>query len=559
MTRAVVLAIALAPWLCLLPIGGAFAVIAQAIVVAAAFHGAGLVVVQACRRTLHPLVAVQCGIAAVIALSGIAIALNLFTLAFQTVLLFGLAAVHTSVIGLRFAGLRESLDQLGATRRIWLVPAAILVGLAIVQILGAAGDLGARPFDDDGNVLAQLQRLRDTGTLADPIGHARASQLGGQLAFDAFAVAASDLHLVRLGEALAFVLAIALAIHRTRSQEQARRIWALLVVIVAATFAYVPDDLATCWTALGLILALEILLADDAPALLIGSVGGALIALRLELAPLAGVALVTSWWPRRGIHARTIGLAAGLLATITPLAIVRARAWSSVSAGSHALVLPARGSLAIELAVTVAIGLAAIPLVRLLVRDRALQWLALGGALSLAGIVGQLTGDRHYSTRFVWPIMFAIAFVLVGELARAKRFAITAMMVSFVLATLVYEGRAATGRLRLTRRYLELATNIEYVRHVADAPVTGGYAELLARIPAGATVGIWIERPERVDYSHHRIFDLRTRRGARVRAKLAARLQYLLVETEDRATKDLDALGPVIATSPGLRLVAVQP
>jgi hypothetical protein len=99
----VVAAIAL-PWLILLPLHGAAAVLAHAITLVAAFHGAGLVVARlAGRCAVAPLLVIQWGIAALIGLSGIAIVLHAGTLTTHAVLVFGAAALHTGSLGLNFA------------------------------------------------------------------------------------------------------------------------------------------------------------------------------------------------------------------------------------------------------------------------------------------------------------------------------------------------------------------------------------------------------------------------------------------------------------------------
>jgi hypothetical protein len=210
-------------------------------------------------------------------------------------------------------------------------------------------------------------------------------------------------------------------------------------------------------------------------------------------------------------------------------------------------------------------------LVLAFVGDRGLRWIFVGAALAAAGVVAQLTGDRPYAIRFLWPVGIACVLVVAIEVVRGKKLAVTSLVISLAIAVLVTEAQIATGRLRWTRRAIDLAGNIEYTRHIDDAPTIGGYAALLAHVPTGATVAIWIARPERLDYARHRIIDLRTPRVAPLRGKAgldsltaAARVQYLLVEEDDRrvTTDDLAALvarSRVVAIAPGLRLVALQP
>lgn len=616
----VVAALALVPWLALAPLRGVPAVAAGVLALVAALHGAGLALGRLARRPdVHPLLAIQWGLATLIGLFGLALAAGAGGLATQAVLVHGFAAVHTAALVLRFAAYRARLAATRPALRIWLVPAGLLVGIAAIHVLGAAGATGAYPFDDDGHVLAQLERLRQTGALGDPIGHARTSQLGGQLAFGALATLGGDVHLVRLAEALALVLAVGLALARLRppgEPETASGLWALLLVLAAAAFTYTRLDPATCWTAVGLILALHATVADRAAGatdlsgsppraaaaastdlsgsqphaaaavssdqsgsppqaaaavvsadrsgspphaaaavtsarslLPVGVLAGALVTLRFELAPIAAAALAAAWWPRRGSLRAIAVLAAGALAVIVPYAAARVVAWSTVPAAARALVEPWRTPLGAQLAITAGVAAACAPLVIVAWREAALRWLALGAALTIGGIAGQLTGERPYAATFLWPLAIAAALALAIEIARNRKVTTAALLVSLLAAVFIHEGRTASGRRRWVRRYLTFAENIEHLRTSREAaPVSGGYAPLLRDVPAGAVVAVWVARPERLDYAApHRIIDLRTpraawmrrdhplARGAPLDALLAhVRADFLLLEADDR-------------------------
>ncbi|MGN6108558.1 MAG: hypothetical protein ACTHU0_25860 [Kofleriaceae bacterium] len=559
MTTAAAGLLAAAPWLVLLPLDGAAAILAFAGALAAACHGAGWVVARiGGERTLHPLLAIQLGLATLVALAGLASALGVFTLAGQTIVLYGLVAVHTAAVVLD----RERLGAwVRSTERGWLAPALLLGALGVLHVLGAAGDLGARPFDDDGHVLAQLQRLRETGTLADPVGYPRTAQLGGQLAIAALASLAGDVHLMRLGEAFGFVAAIALVCARIAPRDRSSTLWALLVVIAAAALAFAPTDPATCWTAVGQIGALFALVSDrirredDRVRSLvpIGLIAGALIALRLELAPLAALALVAAWSDRgasRRAHARRLAAVAGIaLAVVVPYALVRANAWATVPDAARALIAPSTRPWIGRIGLAAAIALATLPLAALVRRDRAVRGLIGASCLTVAGIASQLTGTLPYAARFLWPVAIAVGSILVIEIARRRRLTAAALIVVVGLFVLVHEGREATGRRRWTRRYIDLAMNIEYLRHARDPePIAGVYDALLRQIPRGATVAVWVARPERLSYAGPaRIVDVRTPRIAKLRTHRwtahesrierllgAVGADFLLLEADDR-------------------------
>jgi hypothetical protein len=512
------------PWLTLLPLPGVAAVLAHALTLIAAFHGAGLVVARLAGLSARsavpgwpsPWLLVQWGAAALISLSGLAIAAGVGTLATHAVLVFGFVAVHTGSVGLRFTHNAARVEEALAGPRSWLVPAALLAALGALTVLGAAGDPLARPFDDDGHVLAQLRRVLDTGALGDPIGYPRSAQLGAQIALAAVASGAGD-GFARIVDALAMVLALGLAVSRIRGRDASSAMWA--VVLIVAAFALAPSDPLPCWTAVGLTVALYAMLseAEPAPALPLALTAGALIALRYELAPVAAVAVIAAWWSRRTDHHRTAILIAGVFGVSFPFLVARMLAWRSVPLIAHAAIPPPETALGLRLLVAAALAAPAACVLRLALPDsRALRWAALATAVALGAIAAQVTGTGPYSRGVAWPIAIAFAITLVVELARSRWSGPAALIASLVLCVVVYDGREAPGPLRWSRRLAEAAAAIEYLAQPpADTPEP--YAPLLANVPAGATVAVWVAEPERLDYAEHRIVDLRTPAGARLR------------------------------------------
>ena len=103
----------------------------------------------------------------------------------------------------------------------------------------------------------------------------------------------------------------------------------------------------------------------------------------------------------------------------------------------------------------------------------------------------------------------------------------------------------SSGRRHWSTRLASAAGDITYLRR-PPAAASPPYAPLLAGVPAGATVAIWVAEPERLDYARHRIVDLRAPATARLRdhrwlphASTAAPLltalaaDYLLIEADD--------------------------
>jgi len=542
-----ILAIAV-PWLTLLPLHGGLAVLAHAITLVAAFHGAGLVVARATgQRVGSPLLIVQWGTAALIGLSGLATALHVGTLALHAVLVFGFAAVHTGSLGLGFAGHTARIADRLSGPRTWLIPAALLAGLGLLAVLGAAGDAVVRPFDDEGHVVAQLRRLLDTGQLGDPIGYPRHAQLGGQLALAALASGAGD-SFARTVEPLALVLALGLVLSRIRARDAGAALWAMLAITTAFGLALAPLDPLPCWTAVGLCLALYTMLSEaEPPTLALAITAGALVTVRYELAPIAAVCVVAAWWRRRSDHRATAILIGAVFAVAFPFLVARMIAWRSVPADAHrALASPAQLAFVLRALLGAAIAAPLALVLRLaLPGSRAVRIAALASAVALGGMLAHATGAGAYSLRLAWPIAIAFALVLIVELARTRATGPAALLPVLVLLVLVLEGRDAPGRLRWWRRLTTATENLDALRRPPAEPADP-YAELLATVPSGATVAVWVNDPERLDYARLRLFDLRTPAGARLRefrwgphasrfepllAALAA--QFVLIERDD--------------------------
>ncbi|HSR97886.1 MAG TPA: hypothetical protein VLM79_12590, partial [Kofleriaceae bacterium] len=109
-----------------------------------------------------------------------------------------------------------------------------------------------------------------------------------------------------------------------------------------------------------------------------------------------------------------------------------------------------------------------------------------------------------------------------------------ALIAALGMCLVIYEGQQSSGPLRWSHRMVAAAAGIEAVQR---PPGDGSdpYAPLLAGVPRGATVAVWISEPERLDYARHRFIDLRTPAGAHDAAPLLAQLpaEFLLIEADD--------------------------
>jgi hypothetical protein len=544
----VALALAL-PWLVVAPLHGIAAAAAQALIVVAAFHGAGLAVAWlAGRREAPPFVVVQWGIAALIGLSGIAIAAGAGTRSVQLALVFAGAAVHSAVLAVRASTVVQRTRAALSAPRAWLVPAALLAVLGALTVLGAAGGHFAQPFDDDGHLLAQLRRVLDTGALADPVGYPRRGGLGAQVALAAL-TSSPGLPFAEVVEPLARALALGLALSRLRIADATGALWAALLVAAGFGLALAPFDPLPCWTAVGLCASLYALTTeDDPPALPLAITAGALAALRFELAPIAAVVVFAAWWRRRRELRRAAVLLGGALAVVLPFVLARAAAWRSIPPGAAAAVAALAAapgaSFVVRAGLTAAIAIPGAALLQLALPGRELATAATATAVALGALVTHLAVAGPHSVRLAWPIAIGFALALVIELGRSRRSGPAALITALALCAVIHDGLETTGHRRWSTRLAAAASDLVYVRR---PPATADpYAALLASVPPGDTVAVWVAEPERIDYTRHRIFDLRAPGTARLHEHLwrshapaaaplltELRADYLLIEADD--------------------------
>ena len=545
----------LVPWLALLHISGALGFALAMISVIAAFAGWGLLVARLARIEDAPLaLVVHWGLAAMIGLAGVALVVHQLGHAVQLALVVAGIALHS---GLVLLDRRRHEDRLvaflrAADSRFWLIPAIALVVVAALHVLGTAGDVTASAFDDDGSLPAQLHRLWQTGTLADPIGFARDAQLGGNACASALVTALTGFAWFRVVDGLGFALLLWLAIAYLRPRTAAASLWAVLLIFVAASYPSVAADATPRWLAASLLLTLFVTFEryaapeDDRELWPLGLLASAVAVLRSELIPVA-IAMIASAGllaiGRSGSRRRTLALVAVPLAAVVPFVIARIAARASVPAsalvGRHGVMLPW----------LIFLGLLVIAIWIPTVTSRGpRRWIAIAALLGLAAIIAQLTGTRPYATQLAWPIVVAAGLAIGLGALRTSTLdpRAAALVLSLLAAVLIYDGRDVPGRVRWSRRYTELASGIEYLRHAyPSAAQPDPYAPLLASVPPGATIAVWVARPELLDVRRHRILDLRTPRFAARRTVILHTLHpdYLLMEDDhlpaERARRDV--------------------
>jgi len=560
---ALVAAIAL-PWLVWLPFVRATGAIELlgAIAVAGAWHGWGRVVARLSGRDPDAFVAIAWGLAASAVLAGAMIALHVYD---ARLLVIGGTVAHSADLALRLGEMPER----PRVSRFWLVPVALVTVAAVVAVLASAGQVAARPFDDDGHAIAQIQRLVDTGALGDAVGYPRISQLGGHVALGGLATAFGDARSARLIDGgLGLALLLALVCARIRPRNAAGATWASLLAIAACAVAG-PGDLVPLWIPAALVVACDGTLQPTRRRGLLPIVllAAALVAVRSEFAPMAASLLAVQWWlDRRGRREnalRAAVLVAGWLAALGPYVIARALAWRGIDPAVRAIIEPAHAAIPrlALFALVAAIGAASALLVT---RELAAPRLR-GVLIALATGVGALAafGERPYASHLYWPLAIAAVTVLTIAAAPRRELPAIGLVLSLIAIVFVHDAQAATGRLTSwSWRAYDLLFDVEYARHAA--PEGGDYEHVLERVPHDEAIAVWVARPELLDYARHPIVDVRTPRAARDRGRVAqlvtaTHARWLLVE--DDVPPALDALvkqHEVVSDATGVRLVDLR-
>lgn len=544
---AAALALAALPWISILPGSGP---LANTIALLYGFYGWGWMISKGTRAT--PIVLVTWGVGACLAIGGVFLAARIYVAPVHAAIVYAGCAATTFSIIRTHATTRTRVIEIFRDLRWWIVPVGLLVSYGGLEILGAAGEVTARPFDDDGNVIGQLARIAQTGGLGDLVGYPRGGQLGGQVALLSLVGVLGDLHHVRMLDWIGFQLIGGLAIALIKPRDAQSGIHASLVIVALLAMPIAVDDLAPLWFAAFLLLGLFATLEVEAvPAHVVGLVAAGLVVLRFELAPFA---VVVAWlaWRRHGVALKPLVIAFAL--PILAYAISRALATG--------IAMPMRGGVALHVVIAIASGLLGWAILVLLERGATGSketTLAAPCAASLGMISGGVASTFDYGSRFVWSLAVAFIIFLGIRVARRGRTRnVIPFFFAFAACIALYEGNNTRGRFRWYRRILDMASAARFVTIAPRVPLgLRSYGDLLADVPAGSTVAVWVAHPERLDYRRFRIVDVRTPRipAKRLPGVLAdLRPDYVLVEDYP----DLLPRSRVITVAHGSRLVSLR-
>ncbi|MGE0547514.1 MAG: hypothetical protein AB7O24_09015 [Kofleriaceae bacterium] len=471
------------------------------------------------------------GLAAYLVLGGMLAAIHTFTQVTQLALMISGLALQSIVMVTRRERVVAAMSEwVRSTRISWLVVTTVVGGIVLIHIIGQVSLMYRPSFDDDGNWLVAVARMRDAGGFGDFIGYPRANQLGGSVIATGLIATADELRLARVPEALGFLLVIS-ALARvslprrdraivTTKHAQAAMVFLLLVLGISAK-AQAETELWAFWIPVFLVIASYRVLAAPDPwtarrSVHLGLVVGALASFRHEYIPLALalIAVSTHSPDRRADWRSLLTSTAAAVVAVGPLFVDRYIDRSHITIS---------GVSAVKLVVTsvVSVGLLALAVWGAgLGARRALPRFTLALAVGSALIYLAPTRSGAYSNKFVWTSLYPIAFVLVAELARAQwqsgrdgvryRFRHYVIPVVLLLPLLsVMRAEDSTVPANWRSRFRPWFANARISTVLSGVPGFEPYREVLSSIPPGAPVLAWVLRPERLDFRSREIFDLR--------------------------------------------------
>lgn len=480
-----------------------------AVAVVAALHGLGRGVgaVVGDRDAPWPL-AIAWGLAAYLAVAGLGAAVGRFDrVALTAVMMLATAG------GAWWCWLRPGPTSWPRPSVAWLAPVLVMALIAL-HVAGAAATTGVAD-DGDGFPLGAVARLLATGHLGDAGSLPRTSGLGGHVLMAALV---APFHDVSAAAAIDRGLGLGLAVALTVGWARPGPLRGGLAVVVAILASACPDPvapLAPLWTVVALVLAIRQSVsrarAVGRPPWAALLVAGALLGIRnatlgIAIAIIAHVIAAAAVGRRRrsavvalGVVAASVGglVVAAAAAGGGPVVHVAPMAWAPWLAGAavvHALLrLASRGP-----------------------EDPADRLTRGALCLGLAG-VGALSPSTPVAVAAATPLVVAMVLALLvtglGGDGRASSPMVAVMVLAATLALTTLRFPVGASRPPWYGRLADLidgARALVVERGDRDAATRSAYRQVLAGLPRGARVGLWVDRPELVDYRGRDVVDLRT-------------------------------------------------
>ena len=431
----------------------------------------------------------------------------------------------------RYARANPGLGALGA----------VLIGIAVLNVVGAVVNLDRNPWDDDLAYTPLIRRLLDAGDLVEPFSFRRLGAYGGQTALQALGGARGSLEAIHLiDRGLCQLLVLLLAAGHARD----RRTPALYVILLGAVLLLLPEtaiNSAAAWSGVALFLALYRSVALGQWGL-VGLVGAATCTLRQNFLPVVilfvALSLIASrrdgGW--KAVRPRLVLVATVATAVIVPWWIAAYRSSDTFlfpiidGTWNHALsVKPIVMSWAEELAYILWASIETSPLsvipvlfaVLCATRDQRssapLTSLFLGVTLGFIFLVHGFAGTEPFHLwRYMFGFSIALAIALVTELGPTDNAEVSIPVLGrwLVLAALVFQ--ILIGRGAIAKRYTTVAADLRQAVVIGThgdpvaAAEAARYQALQASVPAGARVAVMLDDPWLLDFSRNHIANLDT-------------------------------------------------
>ena len=407
----------------------------------------------------------------------------------------------------------------------------VLVGIALVRIVGAVATLDRNPWDDDIAYTPMLKRLLDSGDLIEPFSFRRLGAYGGQTVLQALGGACGSLASVHLiDKGLCFGLALMLFAGHARAV-RTQPVWAVVVALVVILMPDTAINTASCWSGVVVFVGLYRTVVDE-DWLLAGLVGGAACTLRANYIVIAAVFIALALLARRAERRSWLVAAAVAIAVLVPYWIAAYRSSGTflfpVMEGTWNASVSLRATAASwtdELHFFVACFIESQPIVILppvfaiivFTTDtrptRPIVALLLASTLSFVLMVHSFVGsDSHHLWRYAFAaaitLLAVFALELGAETAGPLRIAPTGRWV--LLAALMVQ--LVAQREGLADRFTAVLASIRDARHAdPDTAIQArNYAALQAAAPAGARVAVMLDDAAYLDFDRNRIVHLDT-------------------------------------------------
>ncbi len=403
----------------------------------------------------------------------------------------------------------------------------VLIGIAVVRIVGAVTTLERNPWDDDIAYTPMLKRLLDCGDLIEPFSFRRLGAYGGQTVLHALGGARGSLDSVHLiDKGLCFGLALLLFVGHARAV-RTQPVWTVIVALVVLLMPDTAVNTASYWSGVVVFVGLYRTVVDE-DWLLAGLVGGAACTLRANYLVIAAVFIALALLSRRA-ERRSWLIAAGVaVAVLVPYWIAAYRSSGTflfpVMEGTWNASVSLRATAASwtdELQFLIACFIESQPIVILppvfavivfstdARPTRPIVALLIASTFGFVLMVHSFVGsDSNHLWRYAFAAALTLLVVFALELGAEKgpvRIAAAGRWV--LLAALVLQ--LVAQREGLADRFTALLAIIRDAGH-ARPSAAKDHAALQATAPAGARIAVMLDDAAYLDFDRNRIVHLDT-------------------------------------------------